>query len=74
MEATARLELAAAESDLELQFAEFVATHRERARRLAWRLVGGDAAAAEDVAQEAFVRAWMGLGRFRGEASLGTWF
>jgi RNA polymerase sigma-70 factor (ECF subfamily) len=74
MEAIARLELAAAESDLELQFAEFVATHRERARRLAWRLVGGDAAAAEDVAQEAFVRAWMGLGRFRGEASLGTWF
>lgn len=74
MEAIARVELAAAESDLELRFAAFVDGHRERARRLAWRLVGGDDAAAEDVAQEAFVRAWLGLGRFRGEASLGTWF
>lgn len=67
-------ELATAESDLELRFASFVEEHRERARRLAWRLVGGDASAADDVAQEAFVRAWMGLGRFRGDASLGTWF
>jgi len=74
MEAIARLELAAAESDLELRFTAFVETHRERARRLAWRLVGGDDAAAEDVTQEAFVRAWLGLARFRGEASLGTWF
>jgi RNA polymerase sigma factor (sigma-70 family) len=74
MEAITRVELAAAESDLELRFAAFVDSHRERARRLAWRLVGGDDGAAEDVAQEAFVRAWLGLGRFRGEASLGTWF
>jgi len=74
MEAIAHVELAAAESDLELRFAAFVETHRERARRVAWRLVGGDDAAAEDVAQDAFVRAWLGLPRFRGEASLGTWF
>ena len=70
MEATTHVELTAAESDLELRFATFVEEHRERARRMAWRLVGGDAGAADDVAQEAFVRAWMGLGRFRGEASL----
>jgi RNA polymerase sigma-70 factor (ECF subfamily) len=74
MEAIARLELATAEGDLELRFAAFVEEHRERARRMAWRLVGGDTAAAEDVAQDAFVRAWLGLSRFRGEASLGTWF
>jgi RNA polymerase sigma-70 factor (ECF subfamily) len=36
--------------------------------------VGGDEAAAEDVAQEAFVRAWRALGRFREEAKLETWF
>jgi RNA polymerase sigma-70 factor (ECF subfamily) len=60
--------------DLEARFAAFVASHRERARRLAWRLVGGDAAAAEDVAQEAFLRAYRALPRFRGEATLGTWF
>jgi RNA polymerase sigma-70 factor (ECF subfamily) len=61
-------------SDVELRFAEFVASHRERAIRLAWRLVGGDPAAAEDVAQEAFLRALRGIDRFREEASLSTWF
>lgn len=45
----------------------------ERVYRLAWRLVGGDAAAAEDVVQDALVRALRGLSRFRGEASLETW-
>lgn len=70
----ASVERATADGDLELRFAAFVDAHRERARRLAWRLVGGDDAAADDVAQEAFVRAWLGLARFRGDASLGTWF
>lgn len=55
-------------------FSAFVASHRERARRLAWRLVGGDEAAAEDVVQEAFVRAYQALPGFRAEASLATWF
>jgi RNA polymerase sigma-70 factor (ECF subfamily) len=59
---------------LEERFEAFLPVHRERARRLAWRLVGGDAAAAEDVAQEAFVRAWRALPHFRGEARLETWF
>jgi RNA polymerase sigma factor (sigma-70 family) len=55
-------------------FEAFVAHHRDRALALAWRLCGGDAAAAEDVAQEAFVRAYRGLDRFRSEATLSTWF
>ncbi len=42
-------------ADREERFGAFVASHRERACRLAWRLVGGDEAAAEDVTQEAFV-------------------
>jgi RNA polymerase sigma-70 factor, ECF subfamily len=60
--------------ELEQRFHLFVASHRERARRLAWRLVGGDDAAAEDVVQEAFIKAYRALGQFREEASLATWF
>ena len=57
----------------EQRFAEFVAKHRDRAVSLAWRLVG-DVAAAEDIAQEAFIRAFRGLGGFREEARMSTWF
>jgi RNA polymerase sigma-70 factor (ECF subfamily) len=57
-----------------LLFDAFVAEHRDRAVALAWRLVGGDGAAAEDIAQEAFLRAYRSLHRFRGEAKLSTWF
>jgi RNA polymerase sigma-70 factor (ECF subfamily) len=51
-----------------------VEEHNERAVRLAWRLVGGDRAAAEDVAQDAFLAAHRGLSSFRGDAALSTWF
>lgn len=72
-ETTTALNLPAT-ADLEQRFEDFVASHRERAVRLAWRLLGGDDAAAQDVAQEAFVSAYRSLGRFRGEARLSTWF
>lgn len=60
--------------DRERAFEAFVAAQRERAVRVAWRLLGGDATAAEDVAQEAFARAHRALGGFRGDAKLSTWF
>ena len=44
-------------TDRERRFAAFVATHRDRAVGLAWRLVG-DSSTAEDIAQEAFARAF----------------
>jgi RNA polymerase sigma-70 factor (ECF subfamily) len=72
--AAAALDSEAASLDREQRFEAFVASHRDRAVRLAWRLLDGDAAAAEDVAQDAFVRAYRALPRFRGEASLATWF
>ena len=62
------------EVPLAQRFEAFLVSHRDRARRLAWRLVGGDAAAAEDVVQDAFLRAYRALPRFREEAALSTWF
>ncbi len=53
-------------------FRELVECHRHRALGLAMRVVRS-AADAEDVAQEAFVRAWFALPDFRGEAKFSTW-
>ncbi|MFC1688534.1 RNA polymerase sigma factor [Pseudomonadota bacterium] len=47
--------------------------HRDRIYALMWRLCGGDAALAEDMLQEAFVRAWQKLDSFRGDSRFGTW-
>lgn len=58
----------------EERFSAFVVSHRERARRLAWRLIGGDEAAAEDVTQDALVKAYQALPSFREDSSLATWF
>jgi RNA polymerase sigma-70 factor (ECF subfamily) len=46
--------------------------HRDRAYRLALRITRSPEDA-EDVAQQAFVRAWHALGQFRGESAFGTW-
>jgi RNA polymerase sigma-70 factor (ECF subfamily) len=47
--------------------------HRDRVYGLVWRLAGGDAGLAEDMLQEAFVRAWRKLDSFRGDSRFGTW-
>lgn len=47
--------------------------HRDRIYGLVWRLCGGDSALAEDLLQEAFVRAWRKLDGFRGNSRFGTW-
>lgn len=47
--------------------------HRDRIYALVWRLCGGDHGLAEDLLQEAFVRAWQKLDSFRGESRFGTW-
>jgi RNA polymerase sigma-70 factor (ECF subfamily) len=64
----------AVSTERELRFEALVSEHRDRAIGLAWRMLGGDAAAAEDVAQEAFLRAYRGLANFREDAQLTTWF
>lgn len=53
-------------------YAELVAAHQEMAFRTAF-LVLGDAAEAEDAAQEAFVKAYRALDRFREDAPFRPW-
>lgn len=55
-------------------FRAFVTRHRDRAIALAYRLLAGNRPAAEDVAQEAFLRAHRAWGGFRGDAATATWF
>ena len=56
----------------EAAFGELVARHQGRILGLAWR-VAGSRAEAEEIAQDAFVRAWQALPGFRGEARFSTW-
>jgi RNA polymerase sigma-70 factor (ECF subfamily) len=58
------------EGDLE-GFSELVARHRDVVFRVAARIVGQ--ADAEDVSQEAFLRAFHRLDRYRGEAPFRAW-
>lgn len=53
-------------------FDELVRRHQARIFNLA-RALAGDDGEAEDLAQEAFIRAWRAIGRFRGESAFRTW-
>ncbi len=53
-------------------FGALVTRHERFVYNLALRVIG-DAQEAEDLAQEAFVRAWLALANFRGQAQFRTW-
>jgi RNA polymerase sigma-70 factor (ECF subfamily) len=48
-------------------------THMRRVFGVIWRLVGGVEARAEELTQDAFVRAWQALPKFRRDSAFGTW-
>jgi RNA polymerase sigma-70 factor (ECF subfamily) len=53
-------------------FDELVTRHRLAVYRVARRVLGSHEAA-DEAAQETFVRAWRSIGGFRGDAQLSTW-
>jgi RNA polymerase sigma-70 factor, ECF subfamily len=54
-------------------FAELVRAHQGYLRKLLGRVCRGNQARADDLAQDAFLRAWRALPKFRGEARFRTW-
>ena len=52
-------------------FGQLIERHRDPVYRLAVRLVGRSVA--EDIIQQACLKAWLGLPQFHGEAAFGTW-
>ena len=65
--------LAALERDDRNAFSELVRRHQATVRTVLRRLTRGDAALADDLAQETFVLAWRNLRAFRFEARFSTW-
>lgn len=54
-------------------FGELVLRHQSAVRRFLRHLAGGDAAEADDLAQETFLQAYRSLARYRGDASFSSW-
>jgi RNA polymerase sigma-70 factor (ECF subfamily) len=61
------------EDDDRHAFATLVRRHQSAVRSLLRRLTCGDAAWADDLAQETFLAAYNNLSQYRGEARLGSW-
>jgi RNA polymerase sigma-70 factor (ECF subfamily) len=66
------LRVALAQEGQAAAFEELIALHAPRLHRMLTRVLG-NAADAEEVAQETFLKAWRGLPRFRGDARFSTW-
>lgn len=69
----AELILAVVERDDRRAYAALVERHQGQVRSVLRRLTKGDAALADDLAQETFVLAWKSLRRFRFESRFSTW-
>lgn len=61
------------EDDDQQAFAELVGRYQSRLRYSLRQLTGYDEALADDLAQEAFIKAYRNLARFRGDSAFFTW-
>lgn len=62
---------AAAAGDVDA-FTTLIRRHDDKMRGVVWRVVGS-VPAMDDVLQNAYVKAWQGLGSWRGESTFSTW-
>ena len=67
-----RADVALAAAGDQQAFERLYRTHVARIHSLVRRMVGGEGDA-DELVQDAFVRAWQRLSTFRGEAAFGTW-
>jgi RNA polymerase sigma factor (sigma-70 family) len=71
-EADRRL-VAAAAAGQRVAFEQLYRRHVRRIFGVVWRLVGGNEARAEELTQDAFIKAWQALPGFRGDSAFSTW-
>lgn len=73
LSATERRQVEKAKAGDRLAFEQLYRSHCDRIYALCWRMCGGDKGLAEDMVQDAFVRAWNKLHLFKGDSKFGTW-
>jgi len=54
-------------------FEKLYRQHLQRIHALCWRMCGGVESVAEEMTQEAFIRAWQKLATFKMQSRFGTW-
>ena len=54
-------------------FSQLVEAYQSPMRRFFFNLTGGDEELSKDLAQDAFIKAWLNIGSFRAAAKFSTW-
>lgn len=54
-------------------FSRLVVAYQDQLRRFILNLTGGDASLTDDIAQETFLKAWLGIRSFKGISGFKTW-
>ncbi len=73
LSATEKRQVEKARAGDRLAFEQLYRSHCDRIYALCWRMCGSDRGLAEDMVQEAFIRAWNKLHLFKGDSKFGTW-